>query len=1096
MLAPIQHPDRQFGALFNEEYLAALSETAFVPLSGGQYKSPSEIRLTPQGADASEFRKFFPPSRIRGASNWAYSKLEVEERELARKENGNSFLLLDEMGAEQLDISDILSYLHDGPPISRGRRGRFFRFLANWWDELPRHDRKPLIEVLSQCAIVPTQSGWGNPSDPDTLIFQANLREEQDVEIPKGFAFKLVSLDAYGEERSHRGVQAQFLTQLGVSPYQARDILRRAILPVLTSPERFHDLIGQYPDAIYRAYIFLREYRQRELSIREVKEDLSHVPVPAYRVQNPSDQIWKSADQVYFSEYWTGNDDLDTVYGVFENSFFLGLIDELSIDSNAEKQEWYQFFAWLGVANAPRLLEEEGKRDQYFYSRSRSDHPFHERPLWKEYLNEYRRAFRCTNPRKHHGRTRWMGTNWALDRFEEIVEQAQNNIELPIRLFRLLGRHWKKYQDCLFTRLTCRHTSTGCEIGQMPSYLAYCLQQSAWVPAIRLEQISKRLFRPDDVWNLGVDVRPEVRDMLPSLPDQFQGEEYRGIRVDLLKTEFDFEDYIGTLQRLHNLCPLRPSDLTDQAIKNWQDATRAVFNWLGQAIQNSLVRQGREHWPQPPKDLPLLTYKGEEPHYVWVNMLEIVYPDDPLLADKWEDDLFYLKIDRSWQTFREWLGVPKLSDRISRDLQPSRDLEDPTRNVRRQFKKVLPYFLAIVSEQQNSRLDQVLARMRRLDIHVVEELIMEQTLADSEISPKLLEEKLYLMERDVPNPRGGRLVRAGDLYITRDELDNPYIVGDPIAAYIEIEGLSDAFIMLYEQKDPEERMRYLESRGVSEEQVQEAAQQLQMPLEKGVFSRKHDALRTAFMKHGASSIALSEQSDSDMSPARGDPGLLSQPFEPALDSEGDTEEAGSDTPSEPEQELRELPSLDMSGELRTITFEKSEMPPQSTEDIAEPGRQSGGGGGWARRMLSEEERERLGKRGEEWAYDHERRRLAILGLDPTVLEQEGKLAWVAKKQKYAPYDIRSLDKVDGRLEEIYIEVKSTTGQDRTVQWSIREFEMANSVGDRYWLYWIGHVDRERPDPPVRYQNPVQLWEEGYIRLDFRQLEITLPEELE
>jgi hypothetical protein len=56
--------------------------------------------------------------------------------------------------------------------------------------------------------------------------------------------------------------------------------------------------------------------------------------------------------------------------------------------------------------------------------------------------------------------------------------------------------------------------------------------------------------------------------------------------------------------------------------------------------------------------------------------------------------------------------------------------------------------------------------------------------------------------------------------------------------------------------------------------------------------------------------------------------------------------------------------------------------------------------------------------------------------------------------------------------------------------------LAHSAGDRYWLYWVAHVNRERPERPVRYQNPVRLWSDGYIQLGFRQLEITLPEEPE
>jgi hypothetical protein len=1093
MLAPMHCPDRKFGAFFHEQYLSALSASAFVPLVGGQYKIPSEIRLTPKGSDAGKFREFLPPSQLRGQASWAFPVLKVEKQELVRQEQGRPFLLLDEMGAKRLDVEDTLDVLRDGTPIPRDKQGEFLRFLAHWWNDLPSGERKQMVDALSECAIVATQSGWRNPSD--TLVFQANLREEEDIEVPQGFDFEIVPLEVYGEERSYRGVPARFLEEVGVSPYQARDILRRAILPVLTSPARFKSLIEQYPGAIYSAYAFLKEYWQLGRTVSGLEEDLSRVPVPVCRLKDCSEREWKPASEVYFSEYWTGSDDLEIVYGLFEDSEFLGPVDELDIQDKASKQEWYSFFAWLGVSDTPRILEEVGSRWQYSYGEAKSSHPFRDRPLWDEYLTEYQDAFICTNPRKNHGRTRWMARNWALDRFEEIVAQAHGDVALLMRVFRLVGRYWEEYGQCLSTRLPCRY-KTECEAGTIPSYLAYCLQHFAWVPAVRWEHMAQVPFRPGDVWNLGVDVRPEVRDMLPSLPDRFQGPEYRGIRIDLLKTEVAFEDYVDLLRRLPDLCPLRPSELTDKALKKWQDATRAVFNWLGQALQNSLIRQGREHWLQRPEDLQLLAYKGEEPYYVSVDKPELVYPDDPFLAEEWEDEMFYLRIDRSWQTFREWLGVSKLSERIRRDIKPSQDLEDATQKVRKQFEEALPYFLGIVSEQQNSRLDQVLARMRRLDVHVVDELIMEQALADSEIPPKSIEENIYLMPRDAPNPRGGRPVRAGDLYITRDEIDNPYIVGDPVATYIEIEGLSDSFIVLYGQKDSRERMRYLESRGVGEEQVHQVAQQLLIPLGEDIFSHKYEELATVFKEHESVSITLPEPSEPGTSSTGGDPSLSSRTPEPSLDSEEKPGEAAPGAPLEPEQELRKMPPLDLEGELCTMTFEKLETIPETTKGIAKPGHSVGGSGRRTIWMPSEEERERLGKRGEKWAYACECRRLKNLGLDPEALEREGKLEWVSRKEKYAPYDIRSVDRIDGRLEEIYIEVKSTTGHNRTVRWPISEFRMAHSADDRYWLYWIGHVDRERPDPPVRYQNPVQLWEEGYIQLGFRQLEITLPEGLD
>jgi hypothetical protein len=772
--------------------------------------------------------------------------------------------------------------------------------------------------------------------------------------------------------------------------------------------------------------------------------------------------------------------------------YFLDAIEELNgLEDPGRKQSWYQFFAWLGVSNKPRVIERGGK---HFWQEARSEHAFCDRPLWGKYLNAFEKAFDCDNPHKDHGRSRSMGANWALDRFEGIVPRAKDDVSLLMRLFRLLGRHWGEYRQYLSTRVRCRHTTTGCDSATVPSYLMHCLQEIAWIPAVRWEGLATKPFRPSDIWNLGDDVRPEVRRMLPSLLEQFRGDEYRGIRADLLKTEVAFEDYLGLLQRLPGLCSLEPAGFEDDALKKWQEATRAVFNWLGQAMQNSLARMGSKNWPQCPEHLQVLAYQGDTPHYVVRDAPKLVYPDDPFLAKEWSDDLLYLRIDRSWVSLRKWLDVPRLSECIRTEIQPSTDLEEQTRVVRRRYKETLPYFLGLVFVQQESRFDLVQPRMRRLDTHVVQELTMQQAFPGLELPPKKVSESAYLVPRDDPNPRGGRAVRAGDLYIVQTEMDNPYILGNYIANYIEIEGLSDAFIVLYGTTQPEERMRYLHSRGADKNHVQHAALKLEMRLDEDALSPEYDILAQTFKNQESVAITLPESDPKidGASIAVPDASPLGTSIQPSEHSEESPDEPISPQTEKP----RELPPLDRSGKIGMETYYAPEAPPPSADETDRHWHTGGGGGGGGYRFLSEEERTRLGKRGEEWAYAAERQRLEELGLDPDALERKKRLEWVASRDKYANYDIRSVDKVDGRLEVIYIEVKSTSGQDRTVQWSIGEFRLAHSAGDRYWLYWVAHVDRGRPDRPVRYQNPVHLWNDGYIQLGFRQLEITLPEESE
>ena len=70
--------------------------------------------------------------------------------------------------------------------------------------------------------------------------------------------------------------------------------------------------------------------------------------------------------------------------------------------------------------------------------------------------------------------------------------------------------------------------------------------------------------------------------------------------------------------------------------------------------------------------------------------------------------------------------------------------------------------------------------------------------------------------------------RSGSLFCTEQVLENPNLLGDHIAGYIEIAGLSDAFVLLM-HLDQAGRERYVESKGVTPEMIQRARTDLGEP---------------------------------------------------------------------------------------------------------------------------------------------------------------------------------------------------------------------------------------------------------------------------
>ncbi len=619
VLAPLRKPGREFSSFFYDKYLLALSQTAFVPDEQGGYHVPENIRLSPKGTDSAHFRRLFPPDCFNAHVNWVYPLLEVEKRE---RDRHDPFLLLEELGSREITIGEMAVLLGDGPPKHLVKeKATFLQFLVNWWNQLVERERKQLKLVLEKCAIIPTQHGWQAPTSGH--IFQANLRDEAEIDVPVGFHFALVPLEAYGSDRAYDGYTVNFLTAIGVGRYQAVDILRQSIFPVMTSQDQFKRLLNENHEAVYVGYQILKAYRDREISGVQFKDIRTQVFVPCHHIDQPDKLLWKPAYQVYFTQYWIGNDDLEVLYGSFSDAYFLSKVPQFfPINDEGERESWFDFFTWLGVNQAPRLLS--GKNTD-LWNINHKQHALANHSRWHEYVSIYEHFFNC--PKVSHSKpnpNRRFQENYALHHFEEIVRAGDVRNHL-YRLFRLLGVHWDLYKPYLTIKLRCRYKQCYEPVGSIPSYFFYCLKQLPWLAAERWGVLEPVPYLPTDIWNLGDDIRPEVRHMLPSLPDEFRREVYFDMCADLLRRKVEFSDYLALLKRLPDICSIQPPDGVQVEIYKWQRAVRAVFNWLGQAMHNSLERLGEAHWLARPDDLLVLAYRDETPAYVSVSDPFIVH---------------------------------------------------------------------------------------------------------------------------------------------------------------------------------------------------------------------------------------------------------------------------------------------------------------------------------------------------------------------------------------------------------------------------------------------------------------------------------------
>lgn len=110
----------------------------------------------------------------------------------------------------------------------------------------------------------------------------------------------------------------------------------------------------------------------------------------------------------------------------------------------------------------------------------------------------------------------------------------------------------------------------------------------------------------------------------------------------------------------------------------------------------------------------------------------------------------------------------------------------------------------------------------------------------------------------------------------------------------------------------------------------------------------------------------------------------------------------------------------------------------------------------------------LGDKCEEIIYEREKHLLEELGRK----DLADKVIWVARDVGDGlGYDIKSFKNIKGKYEEIYIEVKGTSGScESDFEITKNEIEFSRNNADRYYLYRLGNIYSENPELSIKKGN--------------------------
>lgn len=1059
-----------FAAILVQAIHRALGDCPFVPVEGGEHVLPTRVMLTPEGAsiDIAEFRRLFPPaelSRRHGRRQFPLSAVEQDEATVR-------FLM--SIGARRLALSDVFRLL-DGRECVReaAEYPSFYRFLWMWREQLPPRARSEFSEALGRAHCIVTGRGvWKQPHEQ---LYHAKLRQETPT-MPRAVAADLVHPSAYDAE-GRSGWTYRLLDTLSppIRDYDAPEIIRNAIIPLFHGT-RFQELALEERAEVYR-YLFAYWRSRRGAGDPEVERVKSLVQVPARLLTSRRRDQWLPASQVYLSSSWSGDDRLERLYDGFEVPF-LYQVRGLEPDP-ADLADWARFWDWLGVATMPRIQVDEIAVEAVTWERRaflRRNHPHAGTNLWLEYLDHLEAQYgECP---KHGKKRRHLRRSVALQGFAELAEGMQAGRLLL--LYGLLADNWSRIPKTALEADVCCHYRTCPQYARsqrVPSFLDYLLHNAQWIPArTNVDGTPQlQLRQPRHCWFVSAAENPIVRNLLPTppvdgdRPEHQQFCQYIGMRFIERASQIDLVEMLRHL-------PAEYPDPNMAALSGRRSVPRAlaVFSrWVIGRINNLLAPLSAQERSAQHESVPLICLQGNSLRYVQPPE-GAFFADDRYHTVRWRAHLPFAQMDETSQDAARFLGVHFISEHVEEGCDPGEPQQAETARLESRFKAARPYMLAIVKEQRESELQDAALYLSRLRLTVVDHLVVHRRL---KIPPHLQipdSEALLYLEVTTARRTGsaGRAPRSGVLYVRKGYDEHYDLMAGPIAEFVRMSNLADAFVVLLDRGGKDGRLRFLETRGLGETHVQEMRLLLEsLGLEE---EPEPEVDTTELDKHLLSQLTKEAQSQQ--------PGPVVEPGKPEPPGKPSSEEGEGNLPVlTPIQ----FPPLDLAQvQVVQVLPEDGAMPEAMAR---QPGR--GGGGGRPDWEKDHRLREAYGERGEQVVKLLELERLRQLG----VTAPEQWVQWRREQGNFtADHDMDSRDLVDGQWVEILIEVKATPGRDFRFPMSRDELACAQRHGDRYRLYRVIEVLSSSPQV-YAFGNPFTLWKQGRALIEPRDTYVVLPD---
>lgn len=896
----------------------------------------------------------------------------------------------------------------------------YYTFLTRW----RKGAADALMPELRRLSCLLTTNGEVLTPEKDT-VFLPRVRGDSSVpdDIPVPIA----------EMPDVNGIDILF-RDLGVRPFEWRELIREFLIKILANPNS--DVVERS-----RAMAGLRAYHGMRLSgSEELESVLTRVLLPA-RSSDGSVRRLRAAGELYFASAWTGLDELEVIFGPFGDAEFLDVSPPGGSD---EIEDDLSFYRMLGVVDHPRLSVAKATERNFMIDSGR--HP-HRDQMFGQWMNQpgVARASRCP---QGHPASQQLKVSTRLYRHSEIVQSGE-----PIRLIALwnqLARHWGSvYEPAMEAVFHCLHGShSGDRDRRCQSLFAYTLRSQPWVPVARGAVAD--VVRPEEAWIDSYETPRHVKERIPRISEAMYKTRGGAAMAHILGlTDAGRPKIRDLLVLLESIA--QESDAVGGTNRDMELAARYVQRTLNDVL-------GNDPEPHPnPDSVRLLASSGGSTAFV----PRPPFADDPLLRDTWERHRHILAAEVGLGRFTRYFSLTKLDDSVVTSAMPYGQYPQDSvyAAVHKKIAAIKPYILALVRTENSRAENSVRPALRQLELILCDRLVLsykfEGVIVDRE------DAVCYIAVRQVTQ---GRTRNIGTAYLELDAATGEphwFPLGRQLAQYLGVPGLSDGITMLLTASEAD-RQRMMADRQIHARDIDEARQQLQLPVEDyEQVNNVLDSLMPTLENRGQPLSAPVNTNALTAAELHGE-GITSDDFDGSQHV----------VISQHLKSTRVPPPVDY-GSVRISDSASGLSGPIGSTSARRGGLRTPGASS-APSIGDYEENHRIGKRGEEIAYNVERRRLRDLGKNPDLA------IWVSQTHELSPYDIKSID-ADDQL--IFIEVKSTRSSDPGEPFYISHGELIEAIfyRERFFIYRVTDVDTATP-AVIRAADPLRLVKEGRGRL--------------